>query len=145
MAENTLALLRHFADSESTLPRLSSVLPHKPQITYISILGKWYFSYPFSFARIFHTTLWLTSITLVFLNSNPSSLAQFVRTQVCGLGHVVVSIIAPILGANVVALIMAKIFNRSLSWFSNETLPLVLYSPPSIAGSSYYVLQICQD
>lgn len=139
MAENTLALLRHFVDSESALPQLSSVLPHMPQITYLTILGKWFFMYSFSFASLFYTTLWVISMTVSFFrHDTPSSLGEFVKTQGHGLKNVIFSTISPILGANFVALIMTKILDKSLSWFSGETLPIVLYGPPSIAGM--YVL-----
>lgn len=69
-----------------------------------------------------------------FRHDTPSSLGEFVKTQGHGLKNVIFSTISPILGANFVALIMTKILDKSLSWFSGETLPIVLYGPPSIAG-----------
>ncbi len=46
----------------------------------------------------------------------------------------VASLIGAVIGTNVVALIMSKVIGKSLSWYTREWLPLVLYGPPAIAS-----------
>lgn len=73
MAENTMALLRHFTGPESPLPTLLHITPNKPQIVYFSILGTWFCSYSFEVASAMYTALlgtlcyfaifeWLTNV-----------------------------------------------------------------------------------
>jgi hypothetical protein len=44
------------------------------------------------------------------------------------------SFLGALLASNVQALIMTKVMDRSLSWFTHEWLPIPLYGPPAVVG-----------
>lgn len=44
------------------------------------------------------------------------------------------SLLGALIGVNTVALVMSKVLDRSMSWYTHELLPLALYVPPAFAG-----------
>jgi len=57
------------------------------------------------------------------------------QEQLRGISAVVAAPIGALAGANTVAYIMTKVFNKGMSWFSVELSCLVLYLPPALAGA----------
>ncbi|KIJ43580.1 hypothetical protein M422DRAFT_229023 [Sphaerobolus stellatus SS14] len=139
MAENTLALLHHFTEPSSPLPSLQHVVPHKPRIAYISVVGTWFFSYSFDTATTAYTTLFAGTLMAIMTQSNdpPSAAAaiNLLKTQVIGARNILSGLLGALVSANVVAAIMWKVLDRSLSWYSREWLPIALYGPPAFVGA----------
>jgi len=79
------------------------------------------------------------AIVLQFAHKNKANAARafvnLLKAQLFGLRNIVTGIFGAVVSANMVALIMSKVLDRSLSWFSRESLPVLLYAPPSIFGA----------
>ena len=57
------------------------------------------------------------------------------QEQLRGIAAVIAAPIGALVGANTVAYIMTKVFNKGMSWFSVELSCLILYLPPALAGA----------
>ena len=138
MADNTLALLQYLTSSESPLPSLDTGYT-KPETVFFSIFG-FFFRYSFQTARITYLILFFTSLGFVKLTYvDPAPALKKTRTmweeQLRGMAAVTAAPIGAFAGANAVAYIMTKVFNKGMSWFSEELSCLVLYLPPALAGA----------
>lgn len=135
MADNALALLHHFTGASSPLPSMATKTPQKPRVVYFSVLGTWFISYSYSVASVMYTTLLVAVITLLQVTSSSSSTIDLFKLQLRGLRNILSGLVGALLGANIVAFFMSMVFNKDLSWFSREWLPLVLYGPPAVTGT----------
>lgn len=133
MAENVLVLLHHFTGPSSPLPTLLSTTPHKPRIVYFSLLGTWFFTYSFPVAATMYTSVLCASILLVWKTGHVGRNTQFVMAQLRGLRNFLAGLLGALLAANAVAGVMTML-GTTLTWFSQEWLPVVLYAPPAVAG-----------
>ena len=138
MADNTLALLQYLTSSKSPLPSLDTGYT-KPQTVFFSIFGL-FFRYSFQTARITYFVFFITSLGFVKLTYvDPAPALKKGRAmwqeQLRGISAVVAAPIGALAGANTVAYIMTKVFNKGMSWFSVELACLVLYLPPALAGA----------
>ena len=137
MADNALALFQYLTSSESPLPSLDTGYS-KPETVFFSLFG-FFFRYSFQTARITYFLLFITSIAFVKLTYvDPAPALKKGRTmwqeQLRGIAAVSAAPVGALVGANSVAYIMAKVFNKGMSWFSVELSCLVLYLPPALAG-----------
>lgn len=138
MADNTLALLQYLASPESPLPSLHTGYT-KPETTFFSLFG-FFFRYSFQTARITYLVFLITSlafIKLTYVDPAPAlkkSRAMW-QEQLRGIAAVVAAPVGALVGANFVAYIMTKVFNKGMSWFSVELSCLILYLPPALAGA----------
>ncbi|KAF8521632.1 hypothetical protein BU17DRAFT_45701 [Hysterangium stoloniferum] len=135
MAENTLALLQHFTSPTSPLPSLISVTPHKPQIVYFTVLGRWFFKYTFSTASTLYLTLCGASFTFLSMVTQAPSTISVIKSHLPGMRNVLIGLVGSIISANVVALVMDKVMGKALSWYSREWFPIVLYGPAAVTGA----------
>lgn len=138
MADNTLALLQYLTSSESPLPSLDTGYT-KPQTVFFSIFG-FFFRYSFQTAKITYFVFFITALGFVKLTYvNPAPALKKSRTvweeQLKGIAAVIAAPIGALVGANAVAYIMTKVFNKGMSWFSVELSCLILYLPPALAGT----------
>ena len=138
MADNTLALLKYLTSPESPLPSLDTGYT-KPETVFFSIFG-FFFRYSFQTARITYFVFFITSLGFVKLTYvDPAPALKRGRAmwqeQLRGIAAVVAAPIGALLGANTVAYIMTKGFDKGMSWFSVELSCLALYLPPALAGA----------
>ena len=138
MADNTLALLQYLTSPQSPLPSLDTGYS-KPQTVFFSLFG-FFFRYSFQTAYITYSLFFITSIAFVkFTYVDPAPALKKGRTiwqeQLRGFAAVVAAPAGALVGANAVAYIMAKVFNKGMSWFSVELSCLILYLPPAFAGA----------
>ena len=138
MADNTLALLKYLTSHESPLPSLDTGYT-KPATVFFSLFGL-FFSYSFQTARITYFVFFITSIGFVKLTYvDPAPALRKGRPmwqeQLRGIAAVTAAPIGALFGANTVAYIMTRVFDKGMSWFSVELSCLVLYLPPSLAGA----------
>ncbi|KAK7456416.1 hypothetical protein VKT23_010664 [Stygiomarasmius scandens] len=155
MGENTLALLQHLSSDPDVLPSLIGGYT-KPTTVYYSLLG-FFFLYSFSTAEVMHTVLLSACSALVSWvcmaplpsgqksrsktngNAVGSRIASTdglsVKELLRGAAAAVLGFVGALGGANVVAVIMAKVLGKGMSWFSNEYSTMVLYGPPAVLGA----------
>lgn len=138
MAENTLALLQYLTSPESPLPSLDTGYT-KPETVFFSFFG-FFFRYSFQTAKITYFVFFITSLAFVKLTYvDPAPALKKGRAmwqeQLKGITAVVAAPIGALIGANAVAYIMVKVFNKGMSWFSVELSCLILYLPPALAGA----------
>lgn len=138
MAENTLALLQYLSSPESPLPSLVTGYT-KPQTVFYSFFSL-FFLYSFHTAKITYSVFFITSLAFVKLTYvDPTPALKKGRAmwqeQLRGVAAVIAAPIGALVGANAVAYLMAKVFNKGLSWFSVELSCLILYIPPALAGA----------
>ena len=138
MADNALALLQYLTSPESPLPSLDTGYT-KPQTVFFSIFG-FFFRYSFQTARITYFVFFITSLGFVKLTYvDPAPALKKGRAmwqeQLRGIAAVTAAPIGALVGANTVAYIMTKVFNKGMGWFSIELSCLILYLPPALAGA----------
>ena len=138
MADNTLALFKYLTSPESPLPSLDTGYT-KPETVFFSIFG-FFFRYSFQTARITYFVFFITSLGFVKLTYvNPAPALKKGRAmwqeQLRGIAAVTAAPIGALIGANSVAYIMVKGFDKGMSWFSVELSCLALYLPPALAGA----------
>ncbi|KAJ3576559.1 hypothetical protein NP233_g353 [Leucocoprinus birnbaumii] len=132
MAENTLALLQFLSSDESPLPNLTAGYT-KPTTVYFTLFGNFYM-YSFKTARIMYLALFAASVLFVRLSTS-SKLNEGRASWTRGLVAVIAAVSGTIIVPNVVALVMSKVLNKGMSWFSNPFAPIVLYAPPTLLGA----------
>lgn len=138
MADNTLALLKYLTSHESPLPSLDTGYT-KPATVFFSIFG-FFFRYSFQTAKITYFVFFITSLAFVKLTYvDPAPALKKGRPmwkeQLRGIAAVTAAPIGALVGANTVAYIMTRVFDKGMSWFSVELSCLVLYLPPALAGA----------
>ncbi|EJD41737.1 hypothetical protein AURDEDRAFT_115343 [Auricularia subglabra TFB-10046 SS5] len=127
MAENTLEILNHLTSQDSPLTSLASGY-QKPSTTFFSLLGSLFFQYSTRTAVIMHSALVAVALAIVGLSSK-------FRNIKSALASPCAAVVGSLLGANLLALTMDRVFDRPLSWFSNELHAVLLYAPASLAGA----------
>ncbi|KAF8141333.1 hypothetical protein EV363DRAFT_1391803 [Boletus edulis] len=125
MAENSLALLRFLSSDASPIPRLEHGFA-RPRTVFFSNLGL-FTVYSFTTAKIMYVTLLGASFYLVRTTG--------VKRVWTAFGAVVSAFVGALIGANGVALVMANILHKGMSWFKAEYFPVVLYGPAAIVGA----------
>ena len=138
MADNTLALLKYLTSHESPLPSLDTGYT-KPQTVFFSLFGL-FFRYSFQTAKVTYFVFFISSIAFVnFTYVDPAPALKksrpMWREQLKGISAVTAAPIGALAGANTVAYIMTRVFNKGMSWYSVELSCLVLYLPPALAGA----------
>ncbi|THU88630.1 hypothetical protein K435DRAFT_866100 [Dendrothele bispora CBS 962.96] len=157
MGENTLAILQYLSSDPEVLPSLTGGYT-KPTTVYYSLLG-FFFLYSFSTALKLHAALFVASVALattLFSGSQPNiggagkdakkgkgkpngivstSSELTAKELVRGAVAAILGFMGCLVGANVVAVIMAKVLGKGMSWFSNEYSALLLYGPPAVLGA----------
>ena len=98
-------------------------------MVFFSLVKMIYVRYSFQLANAMHIVLFLLIVALVGTHSNSW------RAHLKSAASVNVSFIGAIFGANVVAFVMSKLLDRSLSWFRVEFSCLLLYAPAALAGT----------
>ncbi|KAG7087620.1 hypothetical protein E1B28_013568 [Marasmius oreades] len=135
MGENALALLRHLSSDTSQLPSLTGGYT-KPTTVYVSAFGR-FLLYSFTTAKIIYTLLFFASILLV--KTAIPSVEKVAKDPSRSIRRGFFSALSGLLGsivlANVVAVIMAQILGKKMSWFSSEYSTMVLYGPPAVLGA----------
>ncbi|KZV84957.1 hypothetical protein EXIGLDRAFT_726594 [Exidia glandulosa HHB12029] len=129
MAENALEILKYLTTSKSSpLASLKTSGYHKPSTTFFSLLGSVFFQYSSGTALIMHGVLvGLVLVTMALTRTWTEIRSGVVAVLAAGFGALV--------GANLLAFFMDRIFDRPLSWFSNEMDTLLLYVPAAFAGA----------
>jgi hypothetical protein len=134
MAANTLALLEHLSSPASPIPELTSGYT-PPSTVYFFHLGIFWI-YSFNIAKTMYGILFIQSLVFVFAGGK---FKDVLKEQIRGAVRVFIGLVGALVGANAVAVIMAKVLGKGMSWFSNELSPVVLYAPPALFGESLYV------
>ncbi|KAG0006003.1 hypothetical protein BGZ79_010651 [Entomortierella chlamydospora] len=124
IGENTLALATYLADEVD----LTSSMERTKAVVYFDVFGQFFVSYSMETAIMSHIFIGvLVVITLVTGASRPT-----VRSLV----SVVLSFISALL-TPLFSVIMIQALGKSMIWFSNEWLPVVIFGPLSAAGMLY--------
>ena len=139
MAENTLALLQYLSSDGSPLPSLTSGYS-KPNTVFYQVLSH-FVVYSFKTAIILYVALLSTSILFVTLRfsdwtAGPRQGNGIISEHLKGVAIITCSFLGAVIGANVLAFVMATVLNKPLSWFSVELSCALLYGPPALAGMS---------
>ncbi|PWN18255.1 hypothetical protein BCV69DRAFT_288533 [Microstroma glucosiphilum] len=132
--ENVVAIVDYLTTSpESRLPSITET--HRTQMPiYFSMLGRFFIQIPAAPYRSLGMVM--TAVAMFQIQSTKRADGHFsagFATAMSMLGFFA-SFLGAVLASNVQALIMTKVMNRSLSWFSHEWLPIPLYGPPAIVG-----------
>ncbi|KAI0792197.1 hypothetical protein C8Q75DRAFT_754855 [Abortiporus biennis] len=138
MAENTMALLQYLSSSESPLPTLTTGYT-KPTTVFFHTLD-YFFVYSFSTAQKLYTALLVASLILVKFTFVPPAPAVkqgrgVIAENFRGVLALGAAFVGALVGANIIAVVMAKGLNKGMSWFSAEFSCLLLYGPPALAGA----------
>ena len=129
MAENALALAKYLSSPESPLPSLTS--GYKPPSTvFFSLFGSLFFQYSFSTANTLHFITLISTIILHFASEPRIPTMELLK----GVGLMSAGLVGSIVNVNVVALLMTKVLNSGLSWYTHEQACLLLYGPAALAG-----------
>ncbi|KAF8625164.1 hypothetical protein AX15_005531 [Amanita polypyramis BW_CC] len=131
MAENVLALVKYLSSDRSPLPTLTEGYA-PPSTVFFSHIGV-FVIYSFTTARIMYASLCLASILWIRFTDAQSGLGLWVA-QARGVAAVLTGFVGGVVVANVVAVVMAKVLGRGMSWFTNEYSALVLYGVPMLLG-----------
>lgn len=139
MAENTMALLKYLSSPESPLPSLTGGYT-RPTTVFFSLAKTAYIRYSFQLANAMHIILFVSVVALLVASGASHSAATSAGVGVIvehlkSMINVNVPFLGGIVSANVVAFIMSKVFNRSLSWFREEFSCVLLYAPAALAGA----------
>jgi hypothetical protein len=132
MAENTLALLQFLSSDESPLPNLTAGYT-RPSTVYFTLFGKFYM-YSFKTARMMYLALFTASLLLVRV-TGPSKANGERAGWTRGLVAVTAAVAGTVVVPNVVALVMSKVLNKAMSWFSSPFASIILYAPPTLLGA----------
>jgi hypothetical protein len=135
MASNALALLQHLSSPASPLPELTSGYT-PPSTVFFSHLGIFWI-YSFNIAKVMYGILFIQSVVFTFAGGNVTDVLKELGR---GAIRVIAGLVGALLGANGVAVIMAKVLGKGMSWFSNVHAPVALYATPALVGQSYPVL-----
>lgn len=135
--ENTLAIIEHLCLKEESKELLRTIQPRQTRHSlpiYFSVAGRYFILLQ---NKAFKSIVMGLS---AFINFQLSSIVR-AEKDIGALNLVllsslsaVFSIVGAALGANVVAVIMAKVLGRGMSWYSHEFFPILLYAPPAVAG-----------
>ena len=140
MAENVLALIRYLTSSNSPLPSLTAGYT-TPTTVFFTHIYHTFFVYSFTTAKIMYTTLFASSLLLVWITFGPGATAQsgsgFWIEQGRGCIAVLAGMIGTLLVPNVVAFLMKTVLDKGMSWFKSPLAPIALYAPPSLLGLSF--------
>lgn len=132
--ENVLAIVDYLLTSpESTLASTGPTPKHEAPI-YFSLLGRFFISIP---AKIFRgMSMGLSAFVNFQLQSVCRADTHFgaLKATVISVLGALASLIGAILASNVQALIMTRVLDSSLSWFTHAWLPIPLYAPAAIIG-----------
>jgi hypothetical protein len=137
MAENTLALLQYLSSPESPLPSLTAGYT-KPTTVFFQSFGR-FFVYPFTTAKIIYGFIFGLSLSMSLITFTPPAPALkqsrgFLGDNLRGLFAVGSAVFGAVVGANIVAFIIAEVLHKPLSWFSVELSCAILYGPAALAG-----------
>ncbi len=138
MAENTLALLHHLTSSESPLPELASAGYSAPRTVFFQFFEQ-FLIYSYSTAKIMYSATFLLALVVARVTyADPAPALKrgtgFVGEHIRGVVAVAGAFVGATIGVNVVAFLMSKVFDRSLSWFSSVFACTLLYGPAALAG-----------
>ncbi|GJE93217.1 M28 family metallopeptidase [Phanerochaete sordida] len=138
MGDNTLALLQYLASPESPLPSLTAGYS-KPTTVYFQSF-KHFFIYSFDTAKVLYAFVFGLSVSFsVITYSAPAPALKksrgFISDHLRGLFAIGSAVVGAIAGANVVALVMAQVLKKPLSWFSVEVSCALLYGPAALTGA----------
>jgi hypothetical protein len=129
MASNALALLQHLSSSASPLPELTSGYT-LPSTVFFSHLGIFWI-YSFNIAKAMYGILFIQCLVFTFAGGNvPGVLTELGRGAI----RVMAGLVGALLGANGVAVIMANVLGKGMSWFSSVHAPIALYASPALFG-----------
>lgn len=131
MGDNVLALLHYLSSEGSPVPRLQSYSP--PQTAYLTFGGRYFVMWSFKTGQRMYNALLLISGSLIYAFA-PKTAGR--RVNIAAAGTVLGGLIGAIMGANIVALLMTKALNKSMSWFAMEWYALVLYGLPALVGTN---------
>ncbi|SPC67749.1 uncharacterized protein UHOD_06842 [Ustilago sp. UG-2017b] len=135
--ENTFAIIEHLCLKNSSSTLLRNIQPYQSRHTlpvYFSIAGKYLILIQ---NKAFKSLVMGLS---AFINFQLSSIVRSekdigaLNLTILSAISVIFSILGAALGANGVAFIMTKVLGKGMSWYTHEFFPILLYTPPAIAG-----------
>ncbi|GAA6040391.1 hypothetical protein JCM8097_007592 [Rhodosporidiobolus ruineniae] len=137
MGLNTLALLEYFTSPLTSMgnsPEPTPKLPHSKTgatVFFSALGGKVFVVY----SRATATALYGVLAALVaVVVTDRVDFAKHKRAYTLGLIGTVASILAAVLGSNLAAFFLSGVLGKGMSWFSNETYPLLVFGPPALLG-----------
>ncbi|KAL7413564.1 hypothetical protein BDY24DRAFT_388928 [Mrakia frigida] len=128
---NVLSLVDSLTSPGSALPNIEKKGTKKQTLVYFSFFDKIFVMYELEAAG--RIARGLGSMVILLLVNRTAWIHW--KSYVVALAGTVGSVVGALVGVNVVALVMSKVLDRSMSWFSHEFLALALYSPPAFLGA----------
>ncbi|KAI8985766.1 hypothetical protein BD414DRAFT_462425 [Trametes punicea] len=138
MADNVLTLLLHLTSDESPLPELATGYS-RPQTVFYEHFGL-FLVYSFTTAKLLYFIFFVVALVvarMTYVDPAPAlkKCTSFIGDLLQGLGAVSAAFIGAVVGANLVAFLMAKVLGKSLSWFSSVFSCIALYGPAALSGA----------
>ncbi|CED83794.1 Aminopeptidases of the M20 family [Phaffia rhodozyma] len=127
--ENVLAVVDELTAPESSLAEIEKGVKEQ-DLVYLSFFDSYFLMYSLETSSKISAVL-ISLVALLVLNRSEW---RSYKAYAAGIAGCVSSFIGALLGVNIVALLMSKVLDRSMSWYSHELLPLALYAPPAFAG-----------
>lgn len=138
MGDNTIALLEYLTSPETSMgnsPEPTPNLPSAPTshtIFFSAFGGKVFVVYSRATATFAYGIL--AALTAVVV-SDRVDWSKDGRAHLLAIVGVLGSMVASIASANAVAFLTSAVFDKSMSWFRQETFPLMLFGPPALLGA----------
>ncbi|CDR98784.1 uncharacterized protein SPSC_00911 [Sporisorium scitamineum] len=135
--ENTLAIIEHLCLKNDSHTLLRNIEPYQTRHSlpiYFSIAGRYFVLIQNkAFKSIVMGLSAFINFQLSSVVRSEAAVGALSLTMISAVSALV-SIVGAAVGANVVAVIMTKVLDKGMSWYSHEFFPILLYGPPAIAG-----------
>ncbi|GEM06060.1 endoplasmic reticulum metallopeptidase [Rhodotorula toruloides] len=141
MGENVLALLEYLTSPETTMgnsDKPTPVLPRTPTshtIFFSALGGKVFVVYSRATATVLYGVL---AALVAVVVTDRVDWAKEKKVYILSVTGVLGGLISAILGANLAAAALSLGMGKSMTWFRNETYPLLVFGPPSLLSVVLY-------
>lgn len=135
--ENVMAIIDFLTTSPSSPVKniRRQRTPRQAMPVYFSLLGTFFFVIP---AQAFKAvSMGMSAFANFQLQSSVRAESHFgaLRATTLSIVGAFAGLLSALVSSNLVALLMTKVLNRPLTWYSHEWLPIPLYAPPAILAN----------
>jgi hypothetical protein len=132
--ENIIAIVDHLVTSPESKLAVNSPFPQKAPPIYFSIAGRYFFLLSHAGFRTAVMAMCALSNFLITTFGKADRHFGALRHMLVALVFTIASLVSALVSANIVAVIMTQIFQKPLSWYTYEELPVLLFGPPAFTG-----------